>query len=407
MAMDSYFLAFIADVLAVGAGLGCLYLVIAAIAVERFPKRQPFAASDAPVTILKPLHGAEPDLSLRVASFCMQNYNGPIQVVCGVRDSADAAAREISEIEGPKAKWIELIVNSRDHGSNRKISNLVNMLPSARHETLIVIDSDIEVMPDYLGKIVAHLEGPNVGAVTCLYHGVPKAGAWSQHAALAINSHFLPSVIVALSFGMARPCFGSTIAMRKATLLQMGGFEAFADRLADDYAIGAAVRSAGHEVAVTNFSVGHLCYVENFTALLSQELRVACTIKNIDPLGYVGTLITHPFPLALLSLAFGCEDAGALAVLALTCRGFLCRAVEHAFQLPRQPYRLLPFRDLLSFAIFALSFCSATVTWRGATFRVTSAGNLIPKDLGPAVCTRSLRPYRGRHKVYSGFESRV
>ena len=381
MAVDHCSLDFIADVLAAGAALGCLYLLITAVAVWRFPKRQPFTAIDAPVTILKPLHGAEPNLSLRVASFCMQNYGGPIQVICGVRDRADPAANEISQIGGPEAKRIELIVNPRDHGSNRKISNLANMLPSARHEILVIADSDIEVTPDYLGKVVAQLQRPNVGAVTCLYHGAPGAGAWAQQAALAINSHFLPSIIVALSFGLSQPCFGSTIAMRKRTLVQIGGFKSFANRLADDYAIGAAVRSAGHEVAVTNFSVGHLCSAENFTALLSQELRVARTIKSIEPLGYAGTLITHPFPLALLSGALGGESASALAVLALVCRCVLCSAVEHSFQLSKQPYWLLPFRDALSFVVFALSFCGSAVTWRGAAYRVTSAGDLVPKGL--------------------------
>lgn len=372
----------LADFFMAGAAFGCLYLIVAAVAVSRFPKQQPSAArTDAAVTVLKPLHGAEPNLSRRVISFCTQNYRGPVQVLCGVRDYADSAAKEIARIENPETKGLELVVGPRDHGSNRKISNLANMFPAARHDILVISDSDIEVDSDYLGKVVARLDEPDVGAVTCLYHGAPTAGGWSQLAALAINSHFLPSVVVALSFGLAQPCFGSTIAIRKQTLTQIGGFEAFANRLADDYAIGASVRSAGLQVAVTKFSVGHVCAAETFGALLSQELRFARTIRNIDPLGYAGTIIAHPFALALLGLALGGEDAGALALAALACRGLLCGVVARAFRLRSQPYWVLPLRDLLSFAVFILSFCGAGVIWRGAAFHVTSAGDLIPKGL--------------------------
>ena len=273
---------------------------------------------------------------------------------------------------------ITLKIDGHQHGSNRKISNLANILPLARHETLVIADSDIEVGPNYLATITANLAQSGVGAVTCLYHGVGGPGPWSQLAALAINAHFLPNVVSAVSFGLAQPCFGSTVAMSRATLSRIGGLETVANCLADDYAIGAAVREAGLKVAIPSFSVAHVCFETSLHGLLTHELRAMRTIKTIDRLGYCGTIISHPLPLALISVSLGGgAEAFLIAALALACRGALCLSVEHAFGLQRQPYWLLPFRDLLSFAVFVLSFFGTSVSWRGARYRLRQGGRMI------------------------------
>lgn len=243
----------------------------------------------------------------------------------------------------------------------------------------MIADSDMEVGPDYLANVVAELQRPGVGAVSCLYHGVSEAGIWSRHAALAINGHFLPSAVLALSLRLARPCFGSTIALRRGTLARIGGFEAFADCLADDYMIGAAVRSAGYAIAIPSFSIGHRCFEDSLRTLLAHELRAARTIRSLHPFGYCGAIITHPFPLALIGALCSNGNALLLAAISFACRGLLCRCVEYRFELPRQPYWLMPFRDLLSFAVFVSSFFGATVTWRGVSYHVSTGGRLAPE----------------------------
>src|SRR5262249_44147226 len=154
---------------------------------------------------------------------------------------------------------------------------LINMLPAARYDTLIVADSDIKVAPNYLADVVSHLQRPDVGAVTCLYHGIGGASIWSRFAATAINMHFLPLVTVALRFRLAQPCFGATIAMRRDTLNRIGGFSTFADYLADDYAIGQAVRRLGNKVVISHVIVSHVCFEGDFAALLAQQVRFART----------------------------------------------------------------------------------------------------------------------------------
>jgi ceramide glucosyltransferase len=364
----------------VGAGLGCCYLVIAIFSVLHFAKRHDaHLSAHVPVSLLKPLHGDEPALFERLLANFEQRYEGAIQMVCGIRDHRDPAAAHVQQIAESRGEAVDLVVSAREHGPNRKVSNLVNMLHCARNDVLIVSDSDIEVEPNYLAKVVAHLHRNNVGAVTCLYHGVPAPGLWSRHAALAINSHFLPSMIVAITFDLAHPCCGSTIAIKRRILQDIGGFERFAEHLADDYEIGRAVRGAGYEVAVPAFTVGHHCFSESLKALLAQELRAAKTVKCIDPFGFAGAFITHPFPLALAGTLADGRDALALAAGALCLRVLLCVAVELTFALPRQPYALLPARELLSFLVYFLSFFGARINWRGTEFAVASSGALKPK----------------------------
>jgi ceramide glucosyltransferase len=369
----------LANLIVAVAALGCLYLLVGCIALSTFAaRRRATACAPVPVTILKPLHGAEPSLSRRLASFCRQDYAAPVQVICGVQDPADPAvaiARLLAT--SPEAPRFDLVIDARTHGSNPKISNLINMLPAARHDVLVMADSDMEVGPDYLARIVAELQRPGVGAVTCLYHGVPLSGRWSSHAALGINTHFLPNVVTALALRLAQPCFGSTIAISRSLLSRIGGLAAFADQLADDYEIGQAVRRAGHEVAIPAFTIGHACFHERLRGLLARELRAARTVRSIAPVGYSGAFVTHPFPLALAGALLGGEYALVVAAAALACRAVLCICAERAFRLPRQPYWLIPSRDLLSFGVYIWSFFGMRVQWRGSRYRVAADGSLL------------------------------
>ncbi len=387
MSVEYPLLRLISDFCLDGAALGCAYLVVASVAVLRFPRARKASLQPAvPVTVLKPLHGGEPDLPQRLASFCRQDYGGPVEIVCGVSDRTDAAVQAVDAVrrENP-ATPITLIADCSECGSNRKISNLANMLLAAKHDVLVISDSDIEVGPRYLANIVSELQAPDVAGITCLYHGVAGPGRWSDQAALAINSHFLPNAVVGLTFRLAKPCFGSTIAMRRGTLSRLGGFRAFSDCLADDFAIGEALRSHGAAVAIPSFSVGHACFYDRLKSLLAHELRTARTIRSIDPVGHAGTILTHPFPLALLAAMLGAADAMPLVVFALSCRMLLCLAVEHAFAVPRQRYWQIPLCDLLSFSVFIASFFGATVTWRGHSYRVGADGKLFAdqKSVGP------------------------
>lgn len=357
----------------VAALLGCIYTLLAIWAVRSFA-RSPGAATPVnfpPVTILKPLHGTEPDLHAHLASFCRQDYPAPVQIVFGVADDADPAVAVVRALIADfPDRDLALVINAHRHGTNAKVSNLVNMHGEARHEVLVISDSDIVVPRDYLKVVVAALGERDVGLVTCLYRGATAAGVWSRLAAAAIDYHFLPNVLVGLKLGLATPCFGSTIVIAKATLAKIGGLQSVAEQLADDYALGNSVRRAGLKVAIPPLVVTHVCAERSMRDLLLHEIRWARTIRSVNSLGFTGLVVTHAFPLALLGMALGMVVGGltpaALLVPAtLLCRYALAAELRRDFSLLDYSFWLGPIRDLFSFVVFIASLFGRRLEWRG------------------------------------------
>src|SRR5579864_1016996 len=185
--MIPYFISILSSVLAV---LGCVYLVAATILTHRFRRTAPARprTPTAGVTILKPLHGEEPRLFENLASFCTQDYPGPVQIVFGVQDPGDGAIAIVERLRAEHGtRHLDLVIDATMHGLNRKVSNLVNMWRHAEHEIVIVADSDMRVDPDYISRVIAELEEGDGAAVTCLYHGLASTGIWAELAALEIG----------------------------------------------------------------------------------------------------------------------------------------------------------------------------------------------------------------------------
>jgi ceramide glucosyltransferase len=358
----------------------CAYALFGAALLRQFGRKTPIAASSRPgLTLLKPLCGAEPQLEANLVSFCNQDYGGPVQLVLGVQDPADpahAVAKRLKELF-PKCD-IELVIDSRQHGANRKISNLINILARARHEIVVLSDSDIRVEPQYLQRMISVLLAPGVGIATCLYYGFSLGGLWSQLSAAAINEHFLPSALVGLKLGLAHPCSGATIALRAETLRRIGGFEAFADHLADDYAMGEAVREFGLKVAVAPILVGHSCAEISFGEFMRHELRWARTLRLLAPWGYAGLVLTHALPLALIAAALGGFGATGWTIiaLALACRLSIPIQLKALSRGGNALLWLSPIRDLLSFAVFLASYVPGPLSWRGSRYVLRSDGTL-------------------------------
>jgi ceramide glucosyltransferase len=367
------------------ASLGIGYTFSAGVMVRRFFSRVGARAEDyPPVTLIKPLHGHEIALLANLASFCEQDYPAPVQYIFGVHDHADPALDAIARLRElyPDAD-ITVVVDARLYGPNRKMSNILNMMPFATYNTLVFADSDVGVDGHYLRRIASELQAPDVGLVTCVYRGLPDPGFWPRLSAKGTNYHFLPGVVIGLALGLARPCFGQTIAMRRETLEQIGGFNAFTHHLAEDHAIGEAVRRLGLKVAVPPFTITHACVESTALALISHELRWARTIRTIDPIGHLGTALTHPFALALLGrvLCGGTWWTWAFVLGALVARLSLKLQVDRSLRQPVRDLWLMPIWDVLFFVIFLTSFVSKRVTWRGARFQVRGNGlmTVVPR----------------------------
>ena len=361
--------------------VGIGYTLLAAGLVGRFMQVPQKTTRHSPaVTILKPLHRGEPDLAQNLETFFTQTYDGPVQIIFGVHDQADPA---IAVVHALRAKYPQadtaIVADTALYGANAKVSNLINMLPLARHETLVLSDSDIAVGPLWLAQVTAALARPGVGIVTCLYTGEPAREGhplWSSLAAMSTSYTFLPNAVLGASLGLASPCFGSTIALRRQTLEAVGGFAAFADQLADDYEMGRAVREMGYTLAIPAMGVGHTAAENSARDLFRHELRWSRTIRLVNQAGHLGSVVTHGFVFALLAAILLHFNAVSLALLlaALGSRLFLKLRIDGLFGTYAGPFWLMPLRDLLSFAVFVTSLFGERVHWRGTRFAVEASG---------------------------------
>ena len=363
---------------ATAAGVG--FLAVAALMVRRFAAEVPCAPEQRPpITLLKPLHGDEPNLYENLRTFCVQDYP-EVQVVFGVARADDPAVAVVERLKAelPEAD-IALVVNDRVNGANLKISNVMNMMAAARHDVLVLNDSDMIGRPDYLRAVVGALLEPGVGLVTCLYTGRPVPGLWSRLGSMWINHSFMPQVLVGKLVGGPQGCFGATMALTRETLAGVGGFEAVVGRLADDYALGEAVRKLGLKVAMPPHYIETQVNEPDFVTLWRHELRWGRTVKGIEPAGYGASIITIPLLPAtlLLLLSGGAPYAVAIFAGVLAARIGYNAFVDATLGLRPSPWWLFPARDALSVAVLLASFCGTGVTWRTQTFRVDSDGQLI------------------------------
>jgi ceramide glucosyltransferase len=355
--------------------IGVAYTLAATALAGRWrPKSAAQAPADAPpITMLKPLHGPEPMLEAKLRGFLDQDYPASIDMVCGVADPADPAATVVRTMQAKLTK-LTLVADGRRAGSNGKISNIINMMNGEMAPLLVLSDSDMAVPRDYAARIAAEIAKPGVGAVTLLYAGRGDAGGWSQLAAAGISWGFLPSVMIGLATGMAHPCMGSTIAIRRETLDAIGGFERFKDLLADDHAIGAAVRETGLAVVVPPMIVTHGSTETSLAELVAHELRWNATVRMLDPAGYAGSIVTYPTAFALLAVAAGAGwwvlAAALLSRLALAAR------IDYIAGQRTAPLWWLPGRDLLSFGLYVGAFFARRVDWRGQRLHMADDGRM-------------------------------
>jgi len=363
--------------------LACAYALLTVVALicrklERPHEPQP---AGPPVTVLKPLCGAEPDLYANLRSFCIQDY-AHFQIVFGVRDSADPALQVAERLaaEFPHLA-IDIVVNAQQHGANRKVSNLINMLEVARHEVLVIADSDALVGPDYLATVTAPLQDESTGLVTCLYHSVPAGTGWSQLGAMYVNEWYMPSVLLGRLLGNREFASGQTLCLRRQMLTGNDGLRSIAHHLADDYQLGALVRQRGKQIVLSSYVTTARQYDPSLGELIQHETRWMRTIRILRPRSFGFLFITFSLPLAVLGFALSvaqpaCAAAGlVLLLICINARLILHRLAQRAGDLRgRSGLWLLPFRDLLVCWVWSRAFRTSRVTWRGTEFEVDVHG---------------------------------
>ena len=391
-------------VLLAGCTGASLYALLAAVAMPFFTSRRAVADSSASgalygshrllpfghvgVSVLKPLCGAEPRLYENLRTFCEQRH-GYFQLVLGVSSPDDPAIAVVRRLQAAYPLHdIELAIDTRVHGSNLKVSNLINMAERARHDVIVIADSDIAVEAHYLDSVAAPLADPRVGVVTCLYVAQGVGGFWPRVGALFINEWFAPSVRVAHAAGSRRFGFGATLALRRATLERIGGFEALKNCLADDYWLAEHVRALGLQTVLSRVIVATDVIEPTFSALWQRETRWLRTIRSINPLGFAFLFITFPTPWLLTGAwlstglaasaadplhAWAALDSASATAIGLGARLLLhWRSARHGRTFWRD-LPLVPLRDALLALQWLAGAFGSHVVWRGARVPVETA----------------------------------
>jgi len=336
-----------------------------------------------PVSILKPLCGADPNAYESLRSHCVQHYP-QFQIIFGVNDPDDAVIPLVRRLmaEFPERE-IQLVVCNKSLGSNYKISNLIQMCPLATHHYVLVNDSDILVGRDYLQQVMNEFQDSRVGMVTSLYRGIAGKTIGAKLEALGISTDFIPNVLTArqveggIHFGL-----GSTLAFHRKALESIGGFECVADYLGDDYELGRRISEARFTVALAPCVVDHHLPDYSIGDYLRHQLRWARSMRNSRPKGYTGLILTFGLPWAMLALIAAGFAAWAWALLAamLIFRYAVAITIGVAILKDREVFSqfwLIPLRDLISVGIWTASFTGRRVVWRGNQFTLEN-GKLRP-----------------------------
>jgi ceramide glucosyltransferase len=328
---------------------------------------------------LKPVRGLDAQAYQNFSSFCQQNYPN-YEVLFGVEDPADPAVplieRLVTEITGRDIRLIQAEAN----GANRKAGLLHQLAGQARHEVLVVSDSDMRVTPDYLRSVVVPLADGQNGLVTCSYRGGEAHTLSARLEALHMGVSFLPAVVVAREFLRMRFAMGATLALRRGDVEQIGGFAAVADYLADDYEMAVRIAELGKKIVLSDYVVVSVLGETTFNEQLSREVRWArCNLVN-RPLEFPGLLLTYCTTLAVaLVLTSGlAEYAWRWLGLALGLRWLTAWMIAGwtGDGESRRWLAWLPVRDLLSTLVWCLGLISSRVTWRGDAYVVYPGGKM-------------------------------
>lgn len=359
-------------ILGIIAAIAALYQLFAIVACLRFlggASLQPGAGLQ-PASVLKPVSGL--DAGLRPAVESHSRLGGDYELLCGVRRLDDAAVEVLRAF--PRAR----IVECRTPTLNGKVGVLIDLVREARHDILVVNDADIRVGPDYLERVTAPLRDPRVGLVTCLYR--PEGSTFAaRFEGLGISTDFAPSTLVGWLIGLEEFAGGSTLAFRRADLERIGGFEAIADYLADDYQLGSRLRALGLKTVLSDSIVStHLG--GGWRDVWLHQVRWARTIRVSNLPGYLSLPVTFATVWALAAFAAGQVWTGT-AVLAT--RMAMATVSGGAVMRSRDVLRLsllIPLRDIFAAAVWVGGLFGSTVVWRGQRMRLDPQGRIQRDD---------------------------
>jgi ceramide glucosyltransferase len=369
--------------------LGSLYWILCLLAVICFriqrPSPPPYSFPQWPsVTILKPLRGLEKNQEDNLRSTCLQDYP-EFQVVFSVQDPDDPVLPLLKKMEQEfGSEKVSVVIENRQVGPNGKINNLLGALPYARHDILVISDSDVRLRPDYLKAIVTPLADPGVGCVCTLYKATRADRWYEKMEVLTFNADFIPSVIFAHVTGSAKFCLGSSMALRRSSLNELGGLESLSDYLVEDYEIGRRLWTSGKKISIVRYFINIVVDLKSPFHWWSHQIYWDQKTRAAQPAGFFATVLIRSVPFALFFAASRSGDAVGLLVLG----GAIGLRLATAAVILRWGLRdveglrslaFLPLRDIVALVFWLLAFTKSTVLWRGSEFTLTH-GRLVRRE---------------------------
>jgi ceramide glucosyltransferase len=351
-----------------GSAVYCCLVIFAA--ERRWPAAPQASAANPPLSILKPLAGADDGLEANLRSFFEQRYGGDFEILFAVRDAADPAASVAKQLIAEHATTVpaRLIIVGEPAYPNAKVWSLEQMTEAARYELLVMSDSDIRVTPSFLATVAAGFsERPGLHVLTCPYRAIGGPGLWSRLEALMMNTDFIAGVLVARMLEGMKFAVGPTIAARKAAIRQLGGWVRFKDYLAEDFVLGQRAAEAGLGVDLSSYVIEHRIGNQPVAANSRHRLRWCRSTRRSRPAGYVGQLFTFPLPLAAILLWFTGPEYWPFAMAAVWLRLWAAFATTRRLG-DRLSLLLLPPADVASFGFWIAGFFGNTIAWRGRDY---------------------------------------
>ena len=331
-----------------------------------------------PLSVLKPIHGRDPRFYEAILSHAAQDYPD-FELLFGFTNPADTAIADVERLQRQfPARRIEIVMVETD-APNGKVGVLAELARRARHGLLLVNDSDIVVEPGYFRTVVAPLDDPKIGLVTCLYRA--HSDSWASHfEALGIATEFAPSVLVARLLGQAEFALGSTMVFRADALRRIGGFQAIAKYVADDYQLGVHIRQLGYRIEFAPVVVETDLGADSWAHTWSHQVRWSRTIRVSRPGGYYGYLVTHATLWVLVAFAAGEWWAGALALALRMMAGVLVGVAILKDRKVLTRCWLIPLRDLFGFAVWTAGAFGNRVQWRDRSLILDPGGAIRAID---------------------------
>jgi ceramide glucosyltransferase len=368
---------------------GSIYAVLCVIAIARLrgsaPNKSKCAFERWPaVTVLKPVHGLEKNQKENLRSTCIQDYP-EFQVVFSVQEPDDAAVPLLREIQQEfGTERVTVAIENCRAGTNGKINNMIGGLRHARHDILVISDSDILLRPDYLKTIVAPLSDPEVGCACTLYKAAGADTWFEKMELLTLNADFMANVLFAHVSGASKFCLGASAALHRSTLEQIGGLEALSDYLVEDYEMGRRIWMLGKKVSIVPYFVDTIVDLKNPAQWWSHQVYWDQNTRSARPLAFFATALIRSVPFSILYAAVRMGDAAGLWILAgvFPLRLLSAAAVMGWGLRDREGLRslgLLIFRDITSLATWLLAFTKRTTVWRGTSFVLTRDGRLVAR----------------------------